>query len=323
MKRELKQSVRVFPVGNDLEFRIGDVAFTLEYDSRMEKRSSDLAKGYISDDDDFVLWLEERDLLVAPRRESHLPGAFLERHDRTLRFLASYESSTRSALDMLEALHGSRVLVAGLGGVGSWITYSLLMSGVGTIIGADGDVVDASNLNRSAVYDPQDVGLSKALALGSHLAALFPDQSFVPQQTWITSAADVAALAEGADFVVSAADTPHQIIRMWVREGARAHNVPVIETMGGAIGPIRGPGGVDYNLGVSVTAAGQVQTQPRNLNAIARGPGVPPFHPMTDAAGVCQAIFEALSGARESPLSAGYVRKGATVNLGAFHEMTA
>ena len=48
----------------------------------------------------------------------------------------------------VETLSQKSVLVAGLGGVGSWAAEALARAGVGRLILIDGDVVTPSNLNR-------------------------------------------------------------------------------------------------------------------------------------------------------------------------------
>ena len=47
-----------------------------------------------------------------------------------------------------ELLHKKRVLVAGCGGLGGYITENLLRLGIGHITAVDGDSFDVSNLNR-------------------------------------------------------------------------------------------------------------------------------------------------------------------------------
>jgi molybdopterin/thiamine biosynthesis adenylyltransferase len=59
------------------------------------------------------------------------------------------------------ALHRSRVLVVGLGGLGSPVALYLAGAGVGTIGLCDSDHVTLSNLNRQIVHQDASVGLSK------------------------------------------------------------------------------------------------------------------------------------------------------------------
>jgi sulfur-carrier protein adenylyltransferase/sulfurtransferase len=60
------------------------------------------------------------------------------------------------------ALGRARVLVVGLGGLGSPVLQYLAGAGVGTLGLVDGDTLDASNLHRQPIYALADVGESKA-----------------------------------------------------------------------------------------------------------------------------------------------------------------
>ncbi len=62
--------------------------------------------------------------------------------------------------EKLEKLQNSRVLIAGLGGVGGYILESLVRAGVGTIGLCDFDMVDISNLNRQILAVQNTVGKS-------------------------------------------------------------------------------------------------------------------------------------------------------------------
>ena len=68
----------------------------------------------------------------------------------------------------------SVVGVAGCGGLGSNAAMALTRAGVGTLILADFDVVEESNLNQQ-YYFHSDIGKPKVRALASHLRAVNPD----------------------------------------------------------------------------------------------------------------------------------------------------
>jgi molybdopterin/thiamine biosynthesis adenylyltransferase len=61
-----------------------------------------------------------------------------------------------------ERLKQSRVLIVGLGGLGSPVAMYLAASGIGHLCLADFDEVDVTNLQRQVVHSQASVGMSKA-----------------------------------------------------------------------------------------------------------------------------------------------------------------
>ena len=66
-----------------------------------------------------------------------------------------------------EKLLNARVLLIGLGGLGSPIAMYLGAAGVGQLILVDNDQVDTSNLQRQIAHREQDLGVNKALSAAS------------------------------------------------------------------------------------------------------------------------------------------------------------
>ena len=71
-------------------------------------------------------------------------------------------------------LKKSKVLIVGLGGLGSPASLYLAAAGVGQLWLADGDKVDSSNLQRQVLYRTSDRHQAKTKAAASHLKALNP-----------------------------------------------------------------------------------------------------------------------------------------------------
>ncbi|MHC4294909.1 MAG: HesA/MoeB/ThiF family protein [Planctomycetota bacterium] len=73
--------------------------------------------------------------------------------------------------DGQRALTGSRVVIVGLGGLGSWAAELLVRAGVGFLRLIDDDKVELTNIHRQALYDEQDAraGKTKVNAAASHL----------------------------------------------------------------------------------------------------------------------------------------------------------
>ena len=79
-----------------------------------------------------------------------------------------------------EQLAGARVLIIGLGGLGSPAALYLAASGVGTLLLNDFDSVDLSNLQRQILYVTRADGIPKTVAAIEHLLQLNPEPNYVP-----------------------------------------------------------------------------------------------------------------------------------------------
>ena len=74
--------------------------------------------------------------------------------------------------DGQEKLHKAKVLIVGVGGLGSPIALYLVGAGVGTIGLVDDDTVSISNLQRQILYAENETGLSKVHCAAKRLQAL-------------------------------------------------------------------------------------------------------------------------------------------------------
>jgi molybdopterin/thiamine biosynthesis adenylyltransferase/rhodanese-related sulfurtransferase len=73
-----------------------------------------------------------------------------------------------------QRLAAARVLVVGIGGLGSPALQYLTAAGVGRIGAIDDDAVDETNLQRQTLFSTADVGRSKAAVAAERLRALNP-----------------------------------------------------------------------------------------------------------------------------------------------------
>jgi adenylyltransferase/sulfurtransferase len=74
-------------------------------------------------------------------------------------------------------LLASRVLIIGVGGLGSPVAMYLAAAGVGNIILCDNDKVDLSNLQRQIAHRTSDIGKAKTQSAKNTLLALNPEIS--------------------------------------------------------------------------------------------------------------------------------------------------
>ena len=102
-------------------------------------------------------------------------------------------------------LKRSRVLIVGLGGLGSPVALYLAAAGVGTLHLADFDTVDVSNLQRQVLHDTAGVGQSKVDSALARLSATNPEVHLVAHRTALQDEALTAAVA-AVDLVVDCCD---------------------------------------------------------------------------------------------------------------------
>ncbi len=95
-----------------------------------------------------------------------------ERYHRHLRIPEIGESGQNK-------LKSGKVLIIGLGGLGSPAALYLAAAGVGTIGLLDMDKVESSNLQRQILYNTRDIGRSKAVCAAEHLSLLNPNVQFI------------------------------------------------------------------------------------------------------------------------------------------------
>lgn len=99
----------------------------------------------------------------------------------------------------------ARVLLIGVGGLGSPCAIALARAGIGTLGFVDDDVVERTNLHRQILFSDADVGRSKIDAAREALHALAPDLHLEGQETRILPK-NADALVARYDLVVEGSD---------------------------------------------------------------------------------------------------------------------
>ena len=107
--------------------------------------------------------------------------------------------------DGQELLRQSRVLVAGVGGLGNVLAAYLAAAGFGYIRLVDNDLVEISNLNRQVVFQEVDVGREKTAAAKERLSLLNSEIRIEGINRAITDET-VDELVQGMDLIVDALD---------------------------------------------------------------------------------------------------------------------
>lgn len=102
-------------------------------------------------------------------------------------------------------LLAARVLLIGVGGLGSPVGLYLSAAGVATIGVIDGDVVESSNLQRQVLHRTHDVGEPKVESASRELSSLNPDVTVI-KYPYRIDAGNALSLIEQYDVVVDGSD---------------------------------------------------------------------------------------------------------------------
>ncbi len=110
--------------------------------------------------------------------------------------------------EKMARLQEAHVLVAGLGGVGSWAAEMICRAGVGAMTIIDGDVVTPTNRNRQLPALVSTTGRLKAEVMGERLLDINPHLRLKVITEFITDRRMTEILEEERyDYVVDAIDT--------------------------------------------------------------------------------------------------------------------
>lgn len=128
-------------------------------------------------------------------------------------------------LDGQEKLLNARVLIIGLGGLGSPVAMYLAAAGVGHLVLADFDTVDLSNLQRQIIHTTARIGQNKTVSAAQTLRELNPEIHI----TCIEKLLEAEALAKqisAATVVVDCSD--NFVTRFAINAACVAARIPLV-----------------------------------------------------------------------------------------------
>lgn len=122
-----------------------------------------------------------------------------------------------------ERLKQARVLVAGVGGLGSAVALYLVAAGIGAIRLVDHDRVELSNLNRQVLHGEADIGQEKVSSAAAKLRQL-NSRVEIGAVSEAISEDNIGRLVSGCDLVVDALD--NMPARYILNRAALRGNIP-------------------------------------------------------------------------------------------------
>jgi len=133
--------------------------------------------------------------------------------------------------EAVERLARAHVLVAGLGGVGSWSAEMLCRAGIGTLTIIDGDKVHATNRNRQLPALSSTEGSHKTEVMRQRLTDINPGLQLFTVTHYLKDEALAEVISRHPyDYVVDAIDTlapKLHLIRQTLERG-----IPLVSSMG-------------------------------------------------------------------------------------------
>ena len=102
-------------------------------------------------------------------------------------------------------LKSSKVLVVGLGGLGSGVLHYLAIAGIGTIGIIDKDNVELSNLNRQILHNEDNLNQPKTDSASEKIKKMNVDIKIISYNKTLTQE-NAKEILSGYDFVVEASD---------------------------------------------------------------------------------------------------------------------
>lgn len=176
---------------------------------------------------DFFNYLREKGILdnVDPKNDFKKINQFR----RTIYFLQDFSSSHTQLLGMWNRLRKSKVLIIGLGAVGTWVACNLVESGIENLFLLDPDYVDITNLHRQYGYKLDDVGKRKTDALEERLKMYNPDINIYKYNLKLKKEVLNIFDKVDIDLIINCADNPNvDTTTIWVGEYGMKRKIPHI-----------------------------------------------------------------------------------------------
>lgn len=132
--------------------------------------------------------------------------------------------------DSIEKLKQANVLVAGMGGVGSFAAEFLCRAGIGHMTIVDGDRVDPSNKNRQIVALDSTVNMHKADVMAARMHDINPEMKLGVIKEFLTPDLMMALVTTKFDWVLDCIDSLQP--KLYFLGAAVTNGVKVASSMG-------------------------------------------------------------------------------------------
>lgn len=137
--------------------------------------------------------------------------------------------------EAMERMGAARVIVFGVGGVGSWCAESLIRSGIGRLTIVDSDRVCVTNINRQAMATTRTVGRVKVEAMRERLREINPYAEITALQDVFSAETAEGFHMEEYDYVIDCIDSLKDKLELILRGTRRDAGFRFFSSMGAAL----------------------------------------------------------------------------------------
>ncbi len=106
----------------------------------------------------------------------------------------------------MDVILSQRVIIIGIGGVGSWCAESLVRSGISNVTLVDADKVSESNINRQAMATCKTIGEAKVVAMSNRIKEINPNASVTAIEEIYSKETATQFNLDNYDYVIDAID---------------------------------------------------------------------------------------------------------------------
>ena len=136
--------------------------------------------------------------------------------------------------ESMALLQSKRVILFGIGGVGSWCAECLIRTGLTHLTIVDGDSVQPSNLNRQLPATQATLGQPKVEALKARLLDINPEAEIVARNEMVNGEWLDSNGLEGYDYVIDAIDSVNDKTDL-ILYASRVRGCKTFSSMGAAL----------------------------------------------------------------------------------------
>lgn len=136
--------------------------------------------------------------------------------------------------EAMDTIAGKKVLVVGVGGVGSWCAESLIRSGILDLTIVDADLVSVTNINRQLMATTRTVGQPKVDVLKERLLEINPDAKVNAVRAIFSAQSSAEFHLEQYDYIIDCIDSLKDKIELLL-QASRIKTAAVFSSMGAAL----------------------------------------------------------------------------------------